>query len=286
VQQRRRTLLLGGLGWPWVASQAQPSASRVISLGGSVTETLYALGQGARVVACDLSSVYPQETQALPKIGYYRNLTVEGVASLRPDLILASDQAGPPAALQALRDLGIAIHIVPDAPTLAALRQRIAQLAHALAVPQAGEQLIAHIDAGLAQLPPLPDPDTWPRALSIIAHSSSVMAAGAQTAAGSIMQRAGVRNVLHTQRGYKPVSAEAALALAPDVLITTRLSIQAQGGATRFLALPMLAHTRAAQARHLVVMEDLLYLSLGPRLPQAVQQLRTQCAAVLDQALR
>lgn len=286
MQWRRRSLLMGMLAMPWLpalagSDKSSVPAARVVAVGGSVTEVVYALGEGQRLVAADLSSVYPSEAKALPKVGYYRDLAVEGVASMQPDLVLASEQAGPPGALQRLRDLGIPVLVVPDAPTVEALRQRILLVAQALGVAQAGEQMVARIETALAQLPTLSeDQSQWPSALSVMAHGNSIMVAGAGTAADAIMGLAGVRNVMHAQSGYKPVSAEAAAAMAPELIITTDLSVQAQGGEARLLALPSLAATPAARAGRLIVMDDLLYLAFGPRLDQAVTQLREQCASI------
>ncbi|MCK9511353.1 MAG: helical backbone metal receptor [Pigmentiphaga sp.] len=281
MQRYRRSLLAAALALPLVRSAyAQTAArppARVVAAGGSVTELVYALGAGERLVAVDLSSVYPAEALALPKVGYYRDLPIEGVASMRPDLLIASDQSGPPATLQRLRDLGIPVLVVPDAPTLPALQQRIRLIADALGVSNAGEQLTARLEASLAALPPLPDRAAWPKAVSIMAHGNSVLSAGSGTTAHAIMTLAGIDNVMQGQNGYKPAAAESILAAAPDVIITTELSVRAQGGAERLLALPALAITPAARQGRLVVMEDVLYLTFGPRLDEAVTRLRERC---------
>ena len=80
------------------------------------------------------------------------------------------------------------------------------------------------------------------------------------------MALAGLVNVMQGQQGYKPLSAEAVGALAPDVLIVTSMSVEASGGLDALLACP--ASTEAAAKRRVVVMDDLLLLGLGPRLPQ------------------
>lgn len=277
MQWRRRSLLLAGLALPLSRAMAQPPA-RVVAVGGSVTEVIYALGQGERLIAVDLSSVYPPEAKALPKVGYYRDLPVEGVASMQPDLLIASDQSGPPKSLQRLRELGVPVLMVPDAPTVPALRERILRIAEALSAPQAGRNMVERIESALEALPPLPAAAEWPSALSIMAHGASALAAGRETAADAIMTLSGVRNVMRAQTGYKTVSAEAAAALAPELIITTHLSVQAQGGPERLLSLPALAGTPAARAGRLIVMDDLMYLAFGPRLDEAVIRLREQCA--------
>ena len=79
-------------------AQAAPPA-RVVGLGGAITEIVYALDAGQSLVGVDTSSIYPAAALKLPKVGYYRTFSVEGVASLKPELVLASDQSGPPQSL-------------------------------------------------------------------------------------------------------------------------------------------------------------------------------------------
>ena len=92
-----------------------PRSSRIVALGSPVTETLYALGVGDRVVGADLSSQHPAATAELPKVGYFRQFSPEGVLSLTPDLVLASDAAGPPVALERLRGAGLRLEVLPPA---------------------------------------------------------------------------------------------------------------------------------------------------------------------------
>src|SRR5690606_33392795 len=75
------------------------AAERIVTLGGDVTEIVFALGAGAAVVATDVSSVHPAAAAALPKLGYQRTLSAEGVLAQAPTLTLASDEAGPPPVL-------------------------------------------------------------------------------------------------------------------------------------------------------------------------------------------
>ncbi|VFR41278.1 Periplasmic hemin-binding protein [plant metagenome] len=260
-----------------VAHTSLAAPARVVSLGGGITEIVYALGAGDTLVGNDLSSLYPAEATRLPRVGYYRDVSVEGVASLRPDLVLASDQAGPPDALDKLRALGIPVQIVPDAPTLASLQARIEQVGAALERKPQAEALFAGIRRDLDALG-APPKDNAPRALSLMARGGTPLGAGQGTAANAMLELAGLRNVLAGQQGYKPVTAEALAATAPQVIITTHMTEQAQGGMAKLLAQPGIASTPAARDKRVVVMDDLLYLSFGPRLPQAVAELRRAVA--------
>ena len=216
-------------------------------------------------------------------MGYYRAFSVEGVASLKPDTVLASDQSGPPQAPEQLQRLGSKVVVVPSAPTLAALDQRILGVAAALGVEARGSALVGRIHAALRDIRPVPAPL---RVLLVSSHTGKLEAAGDDTAAAAMLRLVGATNVLPAQSGYKPFSAEAAVALRPDVIVTTTLSVQASGSLDAFLAQPGLSATPAAKARRVVVMDDLLLLGFGPRLPEALRQLEAGLAAEVLTALK
>ena len=92
-----------------VARPALASAApqRIVAIGGAMTEIVFALGEGAHVVAVDTTSLYPWRAVApLPKVGYLRQLSVEGILSTKPDLILADVDAGPKDVLDQLQSMG------------------------------------------------------------------------------------------------------------------------------------------------------------------------------------
>lgn len=267
------------LGWVVAAAVHAAEPSRVVTLGGSVTEIVYGLGQGDRLVGDDLSSLYPEAATKLPRVGYYRAVPVEGVLSLKPDLVLASEQAGPPDALKRLAGVGVRVVTVSDAPSVDSLKARIRGVADALGVAPAGERMVDEISRELARAEALPA--TKARALLLINRTGSPQGAGRDTAANEVMHLAGLVNVLHDQQGYKPLSAEAVGALAPDLIVVTQASLDAGGGMEAFLRLPGIASTQAAAKRRVVVMDDLLILGMGPRLPLALTQLKKEVADVM-----
>lgn len=270
-----RGLLAAGALLALAPSFAQ-GPQRIVSLGGPITEIVYALGAGDRLVGADASSVYPAATAKLPKVGYYRGFAIEGVVGLRPQLVLASDQAGPPAAMTQLGKLGVPVVTLPSEPTLDSLARRLDGVARALDLGDAGQREAARIRAEVARLTRAP---SGARVLLLSAHSGKLQAAGRGTAADAVLRLTGARN-LFDGSGYKPLSAEAAAALQPDLIVTTTMSVEASGGAAGFLAQPGIAVTPAARGGHLVVMDDLLLLGFGPRLPQAVRELRDGLATL------
>ncbi|MGS1109623.1 heme/hemin ABC transporter substrate-binding protein [Achromobacter anxifer] len=266
-------------GWAIALSAHAAPPARVVTLGGTVTEIVYQLGQGDKLVGDDLSSLYPEAATKLPRVGYYRSVPVEGVLSLKPDLVLASEQAGPPDALKRLADVGVRVVTVSDAPSVASLKSRIRSIADALGVAPAGERMVEDVTRELARAEAVPA--TRARALLLINRTGSPQGAGRDTAANEVMHLAGLVNVLQDQHGYKPLSAEAMGALAPDLIIVTQASLDAGGGMDAFLRMPGIASTQAAAKRRVVVMDDLLILGMGPRLPLALTQLKQEVAHVM-----
>jgi len=106
------------------------------------------------------------------------------------------------------------------------------------------------------------------------------MVAGDGTAAAAMIDYAGAVNVMAGRfNGYRPLTLEAALAAAPDIIVTTDEAIATAGGRAAFLARPGLAALPAARAGRLVTLDALRLLGFGPRLPAAVldlaQRMRT-----------
>jgi len=267
------------LGWVVAAGVHAAEPSRVVSLGGSVTEIVYGLGEGDRLVGDDLSSLYPEAAIKLPRVGYYRAVPVEGVLSLKPDLVLASEQAGPPDALKRLAGVGVRVVTVSDAPSVDSLKARIRAVAEALGVAPAGERMVDEVTRELARAEAIPA--TRARALLLLNRTGTPQGAGRDTAANEVMHLAGLVNVLDGQQGYKPLSAEAIGALGPDLIVVTKASLDAGGGMEKFLAQPGIAGSQAAVKRRVVVMDDLLILGMGPRLPLALTQLKQEVANVM-----
>ena len=266
-------------GWAIALGAYAAPPTRVVTLGGTVTEIVYQLGQGGKLVGDDLSSLYPEAATRLPRVGYYRSVPVEGVLSLKPDLVLASEQAGPPDSLKRLADVGVRVVTVSDAPSVDSLKSRIRGIADALGVAPAGERMVEDVTRELARAEAVPA--TRARALLLINRTGSPQGAGRDTAANEVMHLAGLVNVLQDQHGYKPLSAEAMGALAPDLIIVTQASLDAGGGMDAFLRMPGIASTQAAAKRRIVVMDDLLILGMGPRLPLALTQLKQEVAHVM-----
>jgi iron complex transport system substrate-binding protein len=255
-------------------------AKRIVSLGGPVTETVFALGEGGRVVAVDLSSVWPPEAAKLPKVGYHRALSAEGVLSLNPDLVLGSDEAGPPAVLDQIRAAKVRVSLVPVEYTVEGARSKILAIAKILGKDKEGGNLVASLDADVKKAKGrVAASKARPRVLFIYARGQGTLSvSGRGTAADAMIALAGGVNAVTGYEGYKPLTPEALAAANADVilmttrgviLMTTR-GLESVGGRPGLLAQPGVALTPAGKARDIVALDDELLLGFGPRLGQGV----------------
>lgn len=247
---------------------------RVVTLGGAVTETVWALGAGDRVVAVDDSSSFPAAAAALPHVGYYRMVSAEGLLSQEPDVVLASDEAGPPEALRQVEQAGVRVVRITGSATVTGCLARIRAVGAALARDAEAAKLAADVEEALAGDGPVTATDT-PSVLFVMARGAGTLnIAGEGTAAYEMIRLAGGRNAIGGYRGYRPLTAESVVAAAPDIILTTSSGLAGMGGVDGLLQVAGLASTPAAASRRVVAMDDLLLLGFGPRLPDAVRELR------------
>jgi iron complex transport system substrate-binding protein len=275
----RRAWLIGA-GFACAARTTWASAERrIVSIGGALTETLYALSAQGDLVGADTTSLFPEAAQRLPSVGYARALSAEGVLSLRPTLVVASQEAGPPAVLRQIEAARVPLALLDADHRFEGVVARTQRLAELCGRAEAGRALVADLQQRWAQTQDqlakrAATGKPAPRALFVLSHSmAQVRVSGSGTAADAMLRYAGAVNVLGGVEGYKPLTPEAAIAAAPDVILVTEQGLQAAGGIDGLLRAPGLAQTPAGRARRVVALEALLLLGFGPRLPQAVAAL-------------
>ncbi|MGF7177611.1 heme/hemin ABC transporter substrate-binding protein [Azospirillum doebereinerae] len=278
----RRRALLGGLaalpalGGVLGGTLHAAAPERIVALGGAVTETVHALGRSGELVGIDRTSLFPPDlVRGLPQVGYVRTLAAEGVLSLNPTLILASADAGPPATLEQLERSGVRLVRLPEAVDAEGAARLIRAVGAALDRGVEGEALATALERDLAILsaaqaghPP------GPRVLFVLGIGSGPpMVGGRHTGAEGIIRLAGGRNAIDGFEGYKPLSPEAALVAAPDLILTTEQSLTQLGGPAGLLARPELAGTPAGRAGRVAAFDALYLLGFGPRTGQAARDL-------------
>ncbi len=248
--------------------------ARIVAIGSSVTEILFALGVGERVVAVDQTSTYPAAARALPNVGYSRTLAPEGVLSVGPSLIIAIEGAGPREALEVLEHSSVPVVVVPDAHSAEGVIRKIEMVAAAVGIPRKGADLAAEVRADFAQLArEVATLRRRPKAVFVLsAAGGNVIVGGSGTSADAMFRLAAIDNAMSAVKGYKPAGDEVTLSAEPDAVV-----VMSGGGQTLpadlIFSLPAFKGTPAAKDKRLVTLPGSYLLGFGPRTPQAAREL-------------
>ncbi|WP_245303708.1 heme/hemin ABC transporter substrate-binding protein [Pseudorhodoplanes sinuspersici] len=249
--------------------------SRIVSIGGAVTEILYALGRSDRLVAVDTTSLFPPEAlKSKPNVGYFRQLSPEGVIGLAPSVILAVEGSGPKEAVAVLRSASIPLVSIPDKFDGEGIVEKIKMIAKAIDADREGECLSRLVTNDLSALASLRSGIKAPvRVLFILSFMNGrPMVAGRGTAADGLIRMAGAVNAFDNFEGYKIVNDEAVLAAAPDAVIgMKRAGLDLD--ASSVFAHAAFRETPAAKKGRFFAMDGLYMLGFGPRTARAARDL-------------
>ncbi|MCP3103618.1 ABC transporter substrate-binding protein [Myxococcus sp. K15C18031901] len=254
------------------AKAAEKAAEpRLVLVGPTITETVFALGAGAQVVGVDDISLMLPGVAGTPKVGYQRALSAETVLALRPTRLLATEEAGPPGVLEQLRTAGTDVVLFPNHPTLDEARKRIREVASRLGREAQGEALVTELDKDLkvaAERSAAAKGRKPVKVLAIYARgANTLMVAGTQTASDELIRLAGAVNAVPGFAGHRPLTAEEVVAAAPDLILIPSGSLHAVGGAEGLQKVPGLAQVKGWK---LTTVDDVNFMGLGPRLGKAV----------------
>lgn len=264
--------LLAALALVGCAGNGSPSAGteRVVVLGGAVAETVHALGAADVLVGRDASVLHPAELQTLPSVGYYRQISAEGVLSLAPTLVLADPASGPEGALRQIEAAGVRVVRLPGGGSPEGVEVLIRAVADALGGAERADSLVTAFRARLAEAAAL-RPARPPRVVFVLGQGGSPLSlSGRGTHADAFIRLAGAENAFgHVAVGYKPMSAEGFVEAAPEVVFMLEGTADAVGGPERFARRPEVAATAAGTPGRILVLPNHA-LAFGPGLGDAV----------------
>ncbi|POC06093.1 heme/hemin ABC transporter substrate-binding protein [Vibrio vulnificus] len=256
----KKTMILGlsfallstTLSWPLQAAQ-----ERIISAGSAVTELILALHAEQSLVAVDVTSQLP-EGQQLPKIGYHRRLSAEGLLALSPTKLIGSDEMGPAPVLQQLKSTGVDIEVVNTQANVDGLKARIDQIAAILNKPQEAQQLKSLVDQQVQSLKANQPTEQKKKVLFLLIHEGrAANVAGTDTTPDAIIRLAGAINPAADRiTAYKPLSSESMVEMQPDVILVSGRSFEKLGGPDAIIKMmPLLAATPAGQNKQIITID-------------------------------
>ncbi len=249
--------------------------SRIVAIGGDVTEILYALKADAKIAAVDSTSQFPaQALKEKPNVGYMRALSAEGVLSANPTVIVASKDAGPPDVVKALKASAVPYVEVPDDHTPEGAVAKVRFVASLVGVESAGENLAKSVEQDFAALAQDRAKIAKPvRAIFVLTvQNGRATVAGGHTSADAVIKLAGAENAASGIEGYKPLVEEAATELAPDAIVTMRHS-SSTFTSDQILSVKGLQASPAGQNKRVIEMDGFYLLSFGPRSAHAARDL-------------
>lgn len=254
------------------------SSERIVSLNGSTTEILFALGVGDNVVGCDASSTYPKGVrERLPSVGYQYGLNAEGILSLNPTLVIGKDDVRPPQVVQQLRMAGVTVLLLKEPRNFEAAKHRLRTIGKAVGHEKKSEELINALDTDIKELETkLASREEQPKQKALFLYlrgTQTTLVLGTDTAPGAMFDIIGTENAAGSIKGNKPMTAEAVIAAQPDVYVLFTTSLKSVGGVDGLLKLPGLAHTSAGQNRRVVTLDGQYLSGFGPRCGRAALDL-------------
>lgn len=202
----------------------QAQVNKVVTIGGSITETAIALGHQKDLVGVDLSSTYPENiVKDIPKIGYWLQLPREGILSLKPTMVIASKRSKPKVFLDVLPDYGIKTYLIDDESSIQSAKNKIMQVALAFNEKEKATKIIQRIETNISFLEKhISSVSMKPKVLFILnRRNGMMMVAGKDTKAGTMIKLAGGINAVDMKQ-FTTISEESILEMNPDVIIFSK----------------------------------------------------------------
>lgn len=244
---------------------------RVVAVNSSLVEILFGLGKGDTLVGTDVGGTWPPEQAKIAKVGHPYHPSIEGIISLKPDLVLATEENLTPATAGQLRSAGLPVLILENSSKdgLGGLKRRIEQVARLFQVPEAGKRMIQELDKQRAELEKkIAALKKKPRILFLYAHGpGEAFVYGKETGVHVLIELAGGQNAADFTSGTKALTAEGMVLASPDAILMLNRGLEAVGGVEGALKLPGVALTPAGRNKKILAVDNSIRW-VGPRFPQ------------------
>lgn len=254
---------------------------RIVSSGGSITEIIYALGKDKLIVATDSTSMYPYAASGLPKLGYFRQLSTEGVLSFQPSHLIGAQATGPNTLAKQLEAAGVSVSILGEQRDFAGLKQLIHQVAVLVDAEKEAKVLVDDIEQQVKQVKAKHGLSRPIKALFVLSDSErGLTVAGNNTVPQALFNDAGLHNVAAEMVDYKVMDNESILAANPDLIFVASHRVKSPEALQLLCQHPALKMTSAGINCSPVLMESSNALGLSPRYPEALKKIMESAEAI------
>jgi iron complex transport system substrate-binding protein len=250
------------------AAPVHAGANRIISLAPSITEVLFALGVGSRVIGVSTYCDYPPEAAQVEKVGTFLAPNIERIIAKKPDLIIAVPSPANRNAVESVRDLGLQVLVV-DPESVTSIFEAVATIAAAVGVPEAGTALRDRVQARLAAVRARLEGVATRSVLMAVDHRPLIVA-GSGTYQDELITLAGGSNLGRQAGSHWPqVGIEFVVAQGPEVIVDTTMGTDEAVKPTDFwnlfTTIPAVREKRIYGARAFILLRP------GPRVAESVE---------------
>jgi len=261
-------ILLLSISNAYAICEQSMSRSKIVVAGGSITEIVYFLGMEDKLVGVDITSNFPKEAKKLKSIGYLRNLSIEGILSLSPGLVLAEEDIGPPIIVNQLRKTSIDLRIIKEKNNLNGIHNKIVCISKILNTSLEDNKDYVELQKKLYRVKNLKKINSKKIKkilLILMMRGSSPVVAGKNTSGQGFIDMIGHKNSMNDLNGWKPVSSEEIIKKNPDYIIITKRAFKSFSSLDQFLSIPGISSTLAAKKKNIIVKDGMSMLGFGPR---------------------
>ena len=252
---------------------------RIVCVSKHLTEMMFALGKGHNIVACDLSSTYPDSAKLLPTVGYHRILSAEGIISQKPDLVIHSNDIGPENVIPQLQKAGLNVKAYPGAGTPDSAKALLKLLGDEYGVPAKADSINKKLDADMQLVADarkkMVVKDTPTVMIIHFGRANNVyfVMSGRGNAADKMIQYADGKTAKYEAKGARELSAEAVATANPDIILATDYGYDKMGSVEKFKTVPGVGLTNAAKNNRIYRFEEHDLIYFGPRSGQNIMKL-------------
>ena len=243
--------------------------NRTVCVSKQYNEIIFALHANSNLVGVDLSSNYPEEIKKIPSVGYHRALTVEGILSVNPDLIIHDNNIGPEHVIAQLKKLQIKMMSFGkynnSIEGTDSLIREIGAYYHKEII---AEKLIAQLESSFRFAIKKKSIYSHKPKVLVIHYgqaSNQFMVMTNQSIAAKIINWSGGEICIPDTKGMKKLSAEIIALADPEVILITDFGYKKLGTRSEILQLPGVATTKAARSNKIYRIEEHDIVYLGPR---------------------